>query len=141
MQIAGHLSFRAGIRVRGNKRRNRKGWGSCNSSYLFKSSSVRSRNIIKKNYQKHRKLTCQRSRPGVFCNTLKPANLKKRLWYRCFPVNLLKFLITFFIEHFQWLLLYCPILKKNCLQNIVKTLLKVEHLFVYFLVFFFLWTC
>ena len=32
--------------------------------------------------------------------------LKKRLWHRCFPVNLAKFLRTrFFIEHFRWLLL------------------------------------
>ena len=31
---------------------------------------------------------------------------KKRLWHRCFPVNLAKFLrIPFFIEHFRWLLL------------------------------------
>ena len=32
--------------------------------------------------------------------------LKKRLWYRCFPVNFAKFLRTpFFIEHLLWLLL------------------------------------
>ena len=31
---------------------------------------------------------------------------KKRLWYRCFPVNFAKFLKTpFFIEHLWWLLL------------------------------------
>ena len=28
----------------------------------------------------------------------------KRLWHRCFPVNIAKFLRTpFFIEHFRWL--------------------------------------
>ena len=32
--------------------------------------------------------------------------LKKRLWHRCFPVNLAKFLRTpFHIEHLRWLLL------------------------------------
>ena len=38
---------------------------------------------------------------------LRPATLlKKRLWHRCFPVNLVKFLRTpFFIEHLWWLLL------------------------------------
>ena len=39
---------------------------------------------------------------------LKPATLlKKRLWHRCFPVNIAKFLRThFFTEHLRWLLLY-----------------------------------
>ena len=33
--------------------------------------------------------------------------LKKRLWYRCVPVNFVKFLRTpFFIEHLLWLLLF-----------------------------------
>ena len=38
---------------------------------------------------------------------LRPATLlKKRLWRRCFPVNLAKFLrTTFLIEHLRWLLL------------------------------------
>ena len=32
--------------------------------------------------------------------------LKKGLWYKCFPVNFVKFLRTsFFMEHLQWLLL------------------------------------
>ena len=32
--------------------------------------------------------------------------LKKRLWYRCFPVKFVKFLRThFFMEHLWWLLL------------------------------------
>ena len=32
--------------------------------------------------------------------------IKKRLWYRCFPINLAKFLRTpFYIEHFRWLFL------------------------------------
>ena len=41
---------------------------------------------------------------------LGPATLlKKRLWHRCFPVNVAKFLITSsFIKHLRWLLLqYC----------------------------------
>ena len=38
---------------------------------------------------------------------LRPAtSLKKRLWHRCFPVNLAKFLRTpFLTEHLRWLLL------------------------------------
>ena len=38
---------------------------------------------------------------------LRPATLlKKSLWYRCFPVNVGKFLRTsFFTEHLRWLLL------------------------------------
>ena len=38
---------------------------------------------------------------------LRPAILlKKRLWYRCFPVNFVKFLRTpFYAEHLLWLLL------------------------------------
>ena len=33
--------------------------------------------------------------------------LKKRLWYRCFPMNFSKFLRTpFLTEHLRWLLLY-----------------------------------
>ena len=32
--------------------------------------------------------------------------IKKRLWYKCFPVNFTKFLRTlFFVEHLRWLLL------------------------------------
>ena len=40
---------------------------------------------------------------------LRPATLlKKRLWYRRFPVNFVKFLRTlFFIEHLWWLLPAC----------------------------------
>ena len=39
---------------------------------------------------------------------LRPATLlKKWLWYRCFPVNFVKFPRTpFFKEHLRWLLLY-----------------------------------
>ena len=32
------------------------------------------------------------------CECLRPATLlKKRLWHSCFPVNFMKFLITFFL--------------------------------------------
>ena len=38
--------------------------------------------------------------------------LKKRTWYRCFPVNFAKFLRTpFLVEHLPWLLLYKPTVK------------------------------
>ena len=44
---------------------------------------------------------------GLFFNKvagLRPATLlNERLQYRCFPVNIVKFLkIAFFIEHLQW---------------------------------------
>ena len=36
--------------------------------------------------------------------------LKKRFWYKCFPVNFLKFLKTpSIIEHLRWLLLKTPV--------------------------------
>ena len=38
--------------------------------------------------------------------------IKKRLWYRCFPVKFVKFPRTPFLkEHFRWLLLLCKILR------------------------------
>ena len=41
------------------------------------------------------------SKKGAFINFI-----KKRLWYRCFPVNFAKFLrIPFLTKHCQWLLL------------------------------------
>ena len=35
--------------------------------------------------------------------------LKKRFWYRCFPVNFSKFLKTPITEHLRWLLLKTPV--------------------------------
>ena len=71
--------------------------------------------------------SCRNSRPEVFCKKDVPRNfakftgkhlcqslffnkvtdlLKKRLWYRCFPVNFVKFLRTpILTEHHRWLLL------------------------------------
>ena len=44
--------------------------------------------------------------------------IKKRLWHRCFPVNMAKLLRTaFFIEHLWWLL-------PDFLQNLLKTTVK-----------------
>ena len=56
------------------------------------------------------KLTGKHLCQSLFFNKVagvRPATLfKKRLWYRCFPVNLAKFLRTpFHIEHLRWLLL------------------------------------
>ena len=40
--------------------------------------------------------------------------LKKRLWYRCFPVNFVEFLRTpFFMEHLWWLLLWRSMIFQN----------------------------
>ena len=55
----------------------------------------------------HRKHLCQ----SLFLNNvagLSPATLlKKRLWYRCFPVNFVKFVRTPFLQNISgWLLLY-----------------------------------
>ena len=42
---------------------------------------------------------------------LSPTSLKKRLCYRCFPVNFAKLLGTIFLtEHLRWLLLMVQIL-------------------------------
>ena len=44
--------------------------------------------------------------------------IKKRLWHRCFPVNIAKlFRTAFFIEHLWWLLL-------DFLQSLLKTTVK-----------------
>ena len=50
---------------------------------------------------------CESKEYLVLNKRLRPATLlKKRLWHRCFPVNLVKFLRTpFLIEHQWWLLL------------------------------------
>ena len=48
------------------------------------------------------------SRPEVFCEKgLRPATLlRRRLWHRCVPVNIAKFIKTpFLTEHLRWLLL------------------------------------
>ena len=49
------------------------------------------------------KLTEKHLRQGLFSNKvagLRPATLlKKRLWYRCFPVNFTKFLSTPFLQN------------------------------------------
>ena len=37
----------------------------------------------------------------------RPTLLKKRLWGRCFPVNFVKFLRTFFLQEHLWWLLLC----------------------------------
>ena len=47
----------------------------------------------------HQRCSMEKGRPATL--------LKRRLWYRCFPVNFVKFLRTpFFREHLWWLLLY-----------------------------------
>ena len=50
--------------------------------------------------------------------------LKTRFWYRCFPVNFVKFLRTsFFIEHFWWLFLYLIWHRLTC-----STILQIYRL-------------
>ena len=49
--------------------------------------------------------------------------IKKRLQYRCFPVNIVKFLrTTYFIEHLQWLLL--QVLYKKAIKLFLQTSLE-----------------
>ena len=70
-------------------------------------SEVFNKKGILKNFAKFtRKYLCH----SLFFNKgpgLRPVTLlKKRLWYRCFPVKFAKFLRTpFFTEHLRWLLL------------------------------------
>ena len=77
---------------------------------VFGRSSHRSCSIGKDVYRNFVKFTgkhlCQglsfKKGAGLRSATL----LKKRLWYRCFPANFVKFLRTpFFTEHLRWLLL------------------------------------
>ena len=53
--------------------------------------------------QNSQEITCDRVSFLIKLQTL----LKKRPWYKCFPVNFMHFLRThFFTEHLRWLLLY-----------------------------------
>ena len=60
---------------------------------------------------------------------LRPATLlKRRLWHRCFPVNLVKFLRTpFFIEHLWLLLLFFGIMNSVSLSQ-KPGLLTTSHI-------------
>ena len=55
----------------------------------------------------------------------RPATLlKKRLQYRCFPVNIPKFLRTaFFIEHLQWLLLLLYLLYSVAMLSVASVVI------------------
>ena len=68
--------------------------------------------------------TAQRQSPNL---DLRPATLlKKRLWDRCFPVNLANFFRTSFLtEHLWWLLLCSTVYHSSCLC--VQTFLKRER--------------
>ena len=65
--------------------------------------------------QNSQKNTCARVSFLIKLQGLRPATLlKKRLWYRCFPVNFVKFIrITFVTENLRWLLLPGPTLHKE----------------------------
>ena len=62
---------------------------------------------VLRNFEKTtRKHLCQKLFFDAVAFLRPPTLLKKRLWLRCFPVNLAKFLSTdFFTEHLRWLLL------------------------------------
>ena len=55
--------------------------------------------------------------------------LKKRLWHKCFPVNLVKFLRTlFFTEHLWWLFfVFSPALINSCFISKQTSFLCVIH--------------
>ena len=60
----------------------------------------------------------QKQLPGGFLQKRSSQNfhnIDKRLQYRCFPVNIAKFLTAFFTEHPWWLILnvFYLILKRN----------------------------
>ena len=62
------------------------------------------------NFEKFRgKHLCQSLLFNKVADLRTVALLKKRFWYRCFPVNFLKFLKTPITEHFRWLLLKTPV--------------------------------
>ena len=76
---------------------------------------------------------CRSSRREVFCKKGVLRNLakftvsllKKRLWYRCFPVNFATFLRTpLFTEHLRWLLLGCVM---SCDKTTFPFLPDVKH--------------
>ena len=61
--------------------------------------------------------------------TLKACNfIKKRLQHKCFPVNIVKFLRTFLIEHLRWLLQKDVDIKKKKLTPLVLSLEWVYHI-------------
>ena len=80
--------------------------------YYFKQTSeaVVQRCSVKKVFleisQNSQESTCARVSFLIKLQARPATLLKKRLWYRCFPVNFAKFLRTpFSIEHLWWLLL------------------------------------
>ena len=71
---------------------------------------------------------------------LRPATLlKKRLWYRYFPVNFAKFLrISFFKEHLRWLLLsfsFCCVVANNISIVVVWHHINIVVLSLYYYIF------
>ena len=58
------------------------------------------------------------------CSVKRPATLlKKRLWHRCFPVNVVRFLrAPIFTEHLWWLLLqWLSLIRKNRKNALINT--------------------
>ena len=75
-------------------------------NYPINKKSWRSEAVVQRCSLKFCKIHGKTPVPESYAG-LRPATLlKKRLWHRCFPVNLAKFLRTpFFIEDLWWLLL------------------------------------
>ena len=80
---------------------------------------------VLRNFAKFTGNTCARVSFLIKLQASRPATLlKKSLWYRCFPVNFVKFLRTpFFTEHLWWLLLPSA---STCCKKEDKIFLKLH---------------
>ena len=75
----------------------------------------------------------QNSRKNICARVSFPVKIcqKKRLWQRCFPVNFMKTLRTYFLtEHRQWLLLQYQISNQTCISLIWQMLLAFLVVFI-----------
>ena len=91
--------------------------------------------------QNSQEITCDRVSFLIKLQTL----LKKRPWYKCFPVNFMHFLRThFFTEHLRWLLLYMDNPERNTQGHFLtwakvlpKYILRFFHFFFFFFLFWY----
>ena len=85
-----------------------RGSGCCELLYRSSRPKLFCRKDVLKNFAKFgRKDLCQSLCFNKAAGHRPATLLKRRLWYRCFPVNFVKFLqISFLREHLRWLLLF-----------------------------------
>ena len=85
-----------------------RGSGCCELLYRSSRPKLFCRKDVLKNFAKFgRKDLCQSLCFNKAAGHRPATLLKRRLWYRCFPVNFVKFLqISFLREHLRWILLF-----------------------------------